>query len=36
MQGWAVRPEAALTMKMFSELPGKVEIGDGWVRPWQS
>ena len=35
LQGWAVKPKAALTMETFLELPGKVEIGDGWVRLWQ-
>ena len=35
MQGWAVKPKAGLTMETFLELPGKIEIGDGWVRLWQ-
>lgn len=36
LQGWAVRPAAGISMEVFLEMPGKVEIGDGWFRLWQS
>lgn len=36
MRGYAVRPARPDTMDEFLELPGKLEMSDGYIMLWQS
>jgi hypothetical protein len=36
MRGYAVRPARRVTMDEFLELPGKLEMSDGYIMLWQS
>ena len=36
MRGYAVRPARQVTMEEFLELPGKLEMSDGYIMLWQS
>ena len=36
LQGWAVRPKEPLAMETFLELPGRLEMVDGYIMLRQS
>jgi hypothetical protein len=36
MRGYAVRRARRVTMDEFLELPGKLEMSDGYIMLWQS
>jgi len=36
LQGYAVKPQADLTMDQFDQLPGKIERSNGYVVLWRA